>query len=137
MPPNLVLLRHGQSTWNQENRFTGWIDVPLSDTGRAEAHEAGRQLRDAGIDFDIAYTSLLKRAIHTLWIALDEIDAAWLPVERSWRLNERHSGALQGLNKAETAAKHGDDQVQIWRRSYDIPPPPLDRDDPTHPRCSA
>jgi 2,3-bisphosphoglycerate-dependent phosphoglycerate mutase len=133
MPPNLVLLRHGQSTWNQENRFTGWIDVPLSDTGRQEAHEAGRQLRDAGIDFDIAYTSLLKRAIHTLWIALDEIDAAWLPVERSWRLNERHYGALQGLNKAETAAKHGDDQVLIWRRSYDIPPPPLDRQDPTHP----
>ncbi len=133
MPPNLVLLRHGQSTWNQENRFTGWIDVPLSDTGRAEALEAGRQLRDAGIDFDIAYTSLLKRAIHTLWIALDEIDAAWLPVERSWRLNERHYGTLQGLNKVETAAKHGDDQVLIWRRSYDIPPPPLDRADPTHP----
>ena len=133
MSPNLVLLRHGQSTWNQENRFTGWIDVPLSDAGRAEAHEAGRQLREAGIDFDIAYTSLLKRAIHTLWIAFDEIDAAWLPVERSWRLNERHYGALQGLNKAETAAKHGDDQVLIWRRSYDIPPPPLDREDPTHP----
>ncbi len=133
MAPNLILLRHGQSTWNQENRFTGWIDVPLSGTGRTEAHEAGRQLREAGIDFDIAYTSLLQRAIHSLWIVLDEIDAAWLPVERSWRLNERHYGALQGLNKAETAAKHGDDQVMIWRRSYDTLPPPLDRRGPTHP----
>jgi len=131
--PNLVLLRHGQSTWNRENRFTGWIDVDLSDQGQAEAREAGRLLREEGFAFDRAYTSLLKRAIHTLWIALDELDQAWLPVERSWALNERHYGALQGLNKAETAAKHGAEQVHIWRRSYDTPPPPLDRNDPTHP----
>lgn len=130
---NLVLVRHGQSQWNLENRFTGWIDVDLSEAGEAEAREAGRQLREAGIQFDRAWTSLLKRAIRTLWIMLEETDAAWLPVERSWRLNERHYGALQGLNKAETAAAHGEAQVKIWRRSYAVPPPPLSRDDPTHP----
>ena len=132
--PNLILVRHGQSQWNLENRFTGWIDVDLSDQGRSEAHSAGRQIREAGIEFDAAWTSLLTRAIHTLWIILDEIDAPWLPVQRDWRLNERHYGALQGLNKAETAARHGDEQVHIWRRSYDIPPPPLDADHPDHPR---
>jgi len=131
---NLVLVRHGQSQWNLENRFTGWIDVPLTEQGVAEAHSAGRQIREAGIEFDAAWTSVLKRAIHTLWIVLDEIEAPWLPVHRDWRLNERHYGRLQGLNKAETAAKHGDDQVHIWRRSYDIPPPPLDGDHPDHPR---
>ena len=130
---NLVLVRHGQSQWNLENRFTGWIDVDLSETGEAEAREAGRQLREAGLEFDRAWTSLLKRAIRTLWIMLEETDAAWLPVERTWRLNERHYGALQGLNKAETAARHGEDQVLIWRRSYATPPPPLGADDPTHP----
>ncbi len=129
----LVLLRHGESTWNQENRFTGWTDVDLTEKGRAEAREAGRLMRAEGYELDVAYTSLLKRAIRTLWIALDEMDLMWLPVERSWRLNERHYGALQGLNKAETAAKHGDAQVKIWRRSYDIPPPPLDPADPRHP----
>ena len=128
----LVLLRHGESTWNRENRFTGWTDVDLTDRGRDEAREAGRLMRAAGHEFDVAYTSVLKRAIRTLWIALDEMDLMWLPVERSWRLNERHYGALQGLNKAETAAEHGDAQVKIWRRSYDIPPPPLDPDDPRH-----
>jgi 2,3-bisphosphoglycerate-dependent phosphoglycerate mutase len=129
----LVLLRHGFSTWNQENRFTGWKDVDLADQGRDEALEAGRLLKDGGYAFDIAYTSLLKRAIRTLWIALDVLDQMWLPVEKSWRLNERHYGALQGLNKAETTAKHGEEQVKIWRRSYDIPPPPLKRDDLEHP----
>ena len=129
----LVLLRHGESIWNKENRFTGWTDVDLSDTGRAEALTAGRLMKAAGLTFDIAYTSLLKRAIRTCWIALDELDLLWIPVSRSWRLNERHYGALQGLNKAETAARHGDDQVKIWRRSYDIPPPPLAPDDPRHP----
>src|SRR5262245_14603520 len=129
----LVLLRHGESTWNQENRFTGWTDVDLTEKGRAEAREAGRLMAAEKFEFDVAYTSLLKRAIRTLWIALDEMDALWLPVSRSWRLNERHYGALQGLNKAETAAKHGDDQVKIWRRSYDIPPPPLTAEDPRHP----
>ncbi len=129
----VVLLRHGESTWNQENRFTGWTDVELTDRGRAEAQEAGRLLRDGGYVFDIAYTSLLKRAIRTLWIVLDALDQMWLPVEKDWRLNERHYGALQGLNKAETAAKHGDDKVKIWRRSYDIPPPALTPDDPRHP----
>ena len=131
--PNLVLIRHGQSTWNRENRFTGWIDVELSDQGVAEAHTAGRALREAGVEFDRAHTSLLKRAIHTLWIVLDELDAAWLPVRRDWRLNERHYGSLQGLNKAETAAQHGDEQVRVWRRSFDTTPPPLDRADPSHP----
>lgn len=132
--PNLVLVRHGQSQWNLENRFTGWIDVPLTEQGVAEAHSAGRQIREAGIEFDAAWTSVLKRAIHTLWIILDELDAPWLPVHRDWRLNERHYGGLQGLNKAETAARHGDEQVHIWRRSYDIPPPLLDNDHPDHPR---
>ncbi len=131
---NLVLVRHGQSQWNLENRFTGWIDVDLTEQGVSEARRAGRQIREAGIEFDAAWTSVLRRAIHTLWIILDEIDAPWLPVTRDWRLNERHYGALQGLNKAETAAQHGNEQVRIWRRSYDIPPPPLDRDHPDHPR---
>jgi 2,3-bisphosphoglycerate-dependent phosphoglycerate mutase len=129
----LVLLRHGESTWNKENRFTGWTDVDLSDKGREEAAAAGRLLRNEGFVFDIAYTSVLKRAIRTCWMALDELDLLWIPVERHWRLNERHYGALQGLNKAETAAKHGDAQIKIWRRSYDIPPPPLDPGDPRHP----
>ena len=129
----LVLLRHGESTWNKENRFTGWSDVVLSERGVAEAKEAGRLLREGGYVFDIAYTSVLKRAIRTLWIALDVLDQMWIPEEKSWRLNERHYGALQGLNKAETAAKHGEAQTKIWRRSYDIPPPPLALDDPRHP----
>jgi 2,3-bisphosphoglycerate-dependent phosphoglycerate mutase len=129
----LVLLRHGESTWNRENRFTGWTDVDLSERGLAEAAESGRLLRDGGYTFDLAYTSVLKRAIRTLWIALDALDLLWIPVEKSWRLNERHYGALQGLNKAETAAKHGEAQTKIWRRSYDIPPPPLEPDDPRHP----
>jgi 2,3-bisphosphoglycerate-dependent phosphoglycerate mutase len=129
----LVLLRHGESTWNRENRFTGWTDVDLSDKGRDEARDAGRLLAAEKFEFDIAHTSLLKRAIRTLWIALDEMDLMWIPVQRTWRLNERHYGALQGLNKAETAAKHGDSQVKIWRRSYDIPPPPLGVEDPRHP----
>jgi 2,3-bisphosphoglycerate-dependent phosphoglycerate mutase len=129
----VVLLRHGESTWNQENRFTGWVDVDLSDKGLEEAHAAGRLLKAEGFGFDVAYSSLLKRAIRTLWIVQDELDLLWLPVHRSWRLNERHYGALQGLNKAETAAKHGEAQVKIWRRSYDIPPPPLTRDDPQFP----
>jgi len=125
----LVLLRHGESTWNQENRFTGWTDVDLSDKGRKEAAEAGRLLKDGGYVFDVAFTSVLKRAIRTLWATLDTLDLMWIPVTKNWRLNERHYGALQGLNKAETAAKHGDAQVKIWRRSYDIPPPPLTADD--------
>jgi 2,3-bisphosphoglycerate-dependent phosphoglycerate mutase len=129
----LVLLRHGESTWNKENRFTGWTDVDLSDKGCEEARLAGQLIKDEGLDFDLTFTSVLKRAIRTGWIALDELDRLWLPVERSWRLNERHYGALQGLNKAETAAKHGEDKVKIWRRSYDIPPPPLTPDDPRHP----
>jgi 2,3-bisphosphoglycerate-dependent phosphoglycerate mutase len=129
----LVLLRHGQSEWNLENRFTGWTDVDLTDTGRAEAREAGRLMAAEKFEFDVAYTSVLKRAIRTLWMAIDEMDLMWIPVHRSWRLNERHYGALQGLNKAETAALHGDAQVKIWRRSYDIPPPPLTPDDPRHP----
>ena len=130
----LVLLRHGESVWNRENRFTGWTDVDLSDRGREEAREAGRLLREGGFKFDLAFTSVLKRAIRTLWIALDEMDLMWLPVRNSWRLNERHYGALQGLNKAETAAKFGDEQVKIWRRSYDIPPPALEAGDARHPR---
>jgi 2,3-bisphosphoglycerate-dependent phosphoglycerate mutase len=129
----LVLLRHGESVWNKENRFTGWKDVDLSEKGRDEAVEAGRLMAAEKFEFDVAYTSVLKRAIRTLWIALDVMDMMWLPVHRSWRLNERHYGALQGLNKAETAAKHGEAQVKIWRRSYDIPPPPLSSDDPDHP----
>ncbi len=129
----LVLLRHGQSVWNRENRFTGWTDVDLSDDGRTEARQAGQQLADGQYQFDVAYTSLLQRAIRTLWIALDEMNLMWVPVHRTWRLNERHYGALQGLNKAETAAQHGEAQVKIWRRSYDTPPPPLSADDPRHP----
>jgi 2,3-bisphosphoglycerate-dependent phosphoglycerate mutase len=125
----LVLLRHGESTWNRENRFTGWTDVDLSERGRQEADDAGRLLQEGGYTFDLAFTSVLKRAIRTLWITLDRLDLMWLPVTKSWRLNERHYGALQGLNKAETAAKHGEEQVKIWRRSYDIPPPPLTVDD--------
>jgi 2,3-bisphosphoglycerate-dependent phosphoglycerate mutase len=131
--PKVVLLRHGESTWNKENRFTGWTDVDLSEKGLEEAREAGRLLRAGGYTFDIAYTSVLKRAIRTLWLALEELDAMWIPEVKSWRLNERHYGALQGLNKAETAAKHGEAQTKIWRRSYDIPPPPLTPDDPRHP----
>ncbi len=129
----VVLLRHGESTWNRENRFTGWTDVDLSDKGLAEATEAGRLLKAEGFSFDLAFTSVLTRAIRTCWMALDELGELWIPVERSWRLNERHYGALQGLNKAETAAKHGDAQVKIWRRAYDIPPPPLTPDDDRHP----
>ena len=129
----LVLLRHGQSTWNLENRFTGWTDVDLTPEGVAEAQRAARLLREEGFSFDEAYTSVLKRAIRTLWIVLDGMDLMWIPVTRDWRLNERHYGALQGLNKAETAAQHGDAQVKIWRRAYDIPPPPLALDDPRHP----
>ena len=119
----VVLLRHGESTWNRENRFTGWVDVDLSEKGLVEAQRAGRQLKEGGYTFDVAYSSLLKRAIRTLWIVQDELDLLWIPVHRSWRLNERHYGALQGLNKAETAAKHGEAQVKIWRRSYDTRPP--------------
>src|SRR5204863_3747829 len=129
----LVLLRHGESTWNQENRFTGWTDVDLSERGRQEALEAGRLLREDGYTFDLAYTSVLKRAIRTLWITLDALDVMWIPVVKHWRLNERHYGALQGLNKAETSAKHGEAQTKIWRRSYDIPPPALEATDPRHP----
>jgi 2,3-bisphosphoglycerate-dependent phosphoglycerate mutase len=134
VPGKLVLVRHGQSIWNVENLFTGWHDVDLSAQGRSEAATAGRELLREGIAIDLAFTSLLKRAIRTLWIMLDEMDRMWIPVERSWRLNERHYGALQGLNKAETVARHGEAQVKIWRRSYDIPPPPLAADDPRHPR---
>ena len=125
----LVLLRHGQSTWNQENRFTGWTDVDLTDLGRTEAQQAGVLLKENGFVFDLAYTSLLKRAIRTLWIVLDEMDQMWVPVRRCWELNERHYGALQGLNKAETTAEHGEEQVKIWRRSYDTPPPLLETAD--------
>jgi 2,3-bisphosphoglycerate-dependent phosphoglycerate mutase len=129
----LVLIRHGESTWNKENRFTGWTDVDLSEKGVTEARSAGRRLREAGFVFDQAYTSLLKRAIKTLDLVLDEMDQLWIPVEKSWRLNERHYGALQGLNKADTAAQYGEAQVRIWRRSYDVPPPPLLKDDPRFP----
>ena len=129
----LVLLRHGESTWNKENRFTGWTDVDISDKGREEALEAGQVLKREGYLFDVAYTSVLKRAIRTLWTVMDELDQMWIPVHRSWRLNERHYGALQGLNKAETAAKFGEAQVKIWRRSYDVPPPALTADDPRYP----
>jgi 2,3-bisphosphoglycerate-dependent phosphoglycerate mutase len=129
----LVLLRHGESTWNKENRFTGWTDVDLSEKGVLEAKAAGKLLKENGFPLDIAYTSVLKRAIRTLWIVLDEMDLMWIPEEKSWRLNERHYGALQGLNKAETAEKFGEAQVQIWRRSYDIPPPVLDEADERYP----
>jgi len=134
---NLVLVRHGESVWNMENLFTGWTDVDLSDNGRQEARDAGILLKESGYDFDICYTSYLKRAIHTLNIILDELDRAWLPVIKDWRLNERHYGALQGLNKAETAAKYGEDQVKIWRRSFDTPPPVLVEDDERNPRRHA
>jgi 2,3-bisphosphoglycerate-dependent phosphoglycerate mutase len=133
----VVLLRHGQSTWNEENRFTGWTDVDLTEKGREEARAAGRLLKDGGFGFDRVFTSLLKRAIWSSILALDELDQLWLPVERSWRLNERHYGALQGLNKAETAAKHGEEQVKVWRRAYAIPPPPLALDDERHPSRDA
>lgn len=129
----LVLLRHGESVWNKENRFTGWTDVALSDQGRAEAAEAGKRLKDAGFVFDVAHTSVLKRAIHTLWLALDQMEQPWIPVHPHWRLNERHYGALQGLNKAETADEFGDEQVRLWRRSYDVPPPALAASDDRHP----
>lgn len=129
----LVLIRHGESTWNKENKFTGWADVDLSEKGTEEAKAAGLLMKKEGLVFDMAYTSVLKRAIRTLWYSLDGLDLMWIPVIRSWRLNERHYGALQGLNKAETAAKFGDDQVKIWRRSYDIPPPALEINDPRHP----
>ena len=133
MTRKLVLLRHGQSQWNLENRFTGWVDVDLSEQGRAEAAAGGRLMREQGLRFDVAHTSTLKRAIGTLNLALGELDQDWLPVHKSWRLNERHYGALQGLDKAETAARHGEEQVKVWRRSYDIPPPPMALDDPGHP----
>jgi 2,3-bisphosphoglycerate-dependent phosphoglycerate mutase len=129
----IVLLRHGESTWNKENRFTGWTDVGLSEKGLMEAKEAGRTLKKEGYAFDVAYTSVLSRAIKTLWTALEEMDQMYIPVHNHWRLNERHYGGLQGLNKAETAEKHGMDQVKIWRRSYDVPPPPLTQDDPRYP----
>lgn len=128
----LVLIRHGESTWNLENRFTGWTDVDLTELGVAQARQAGLMLKDQGYEFDLTYTSVLKRATHTLWHCLDAMDRTWLPVVHSWRLNERHYGALQGLNKADTAKKYGDDQVLLWRRSYDVPPPALDANDP---RC--
>jgi len=137
MPGKLILVRHGQSVWNVENLFTGWHDVDLSDQGRQEAASAGREIVKEKLAIDVAFTSVLKRAIHTLWIALDEMDRAWVPVERSWRLNERHYGALQGLNKAQTVEKHGEAQVKIWRRSYDVPPPKLELDDSRHPRFDA
>ncbi|MGH8135493.1 MAG: 2,3-diphosphoglycerate-dependent phosphoglycerate mutase [Steroidobacteraceae bacterium] len=134
MAGKLVLVRHGQSTWNLENLFTGWTDVDLTEPGRAEARSAGKLLRDQRYEFDLAFTSVLKRAIRTLWLMLDEMDRMWIPVERDWRLNERHYGALQGLDKAATTGKYGAEQVRIWRRSYDVPPPPLAADDPRHPR---
>jgi len=137
MASNLVLCRHGQSDWNLKNLFTGWTDVDLTEQGINEATAAGRTLADLDFDFDIAFTSVLKRAIRTLWLMLDEMDRMWIPVTRDWRLNERHYGALQGLNKAETAAKYGEEQVHIWRRSYDIPPPQLDSDDERHPSHDA
>jgi 2,3-bisphosphoglycerate-dependent phosphoglycerate mutase len=134
MPGKLILVRHGQSTWNVENLFTGWHDVDLSDQGRREAAQAGRELLKEQLAIDIAFTSVLKRAIRTLWLILDEMDRMWIPIETSWRLNERHYGALQGLNKAQTVEKHGEAQVKIWRRSYDIPPPALEPSDPRHPK---
>lgn len=132
MTTKLVLVRHGQSEWNKENRFTGWKDVDLTDQGRQEARQAGKLLEEAGFQFDMAYTSVLKRAIRTLWTILDTMDQMWIPVIRDYRLNERHYGALQGLNKAETAQKYGDEQVLVWRRSYATPPPEMDRDDPRY-----
>jgi len=129
----VVLLRHGESTWNKENRFTGWVDVDLSERGMAEGHQAAKVLKEGRYTFDVSYTSVLKRAIRTLWIVLDDMDLMWIPVYRSWRLNERHYGGLQGLNKAEMAARHGDEQVHIWRRSYDIRPPALTKSDPMYP----
>jgi 2,3-bisphosphoglycerate-dependent phosphoglycerate mutase len=134
VPGQLILVRHGQSTWNLENLFTGWRDVDLSDQGRKEAAQAGRELLNEKLEPHIAFTSVLTRAIRTLWILLDTTQRMWIPVERNWRLNERHYGALQGLNKAQTVEKHGEAQVKIWRRSYDVPPPPLSWDDPQHPR---
>lgn len=134
MAGKLVLVRHGQSVWNLENLFTGWADVDLTEQGREEARAAGRLLRDSGFEFTRTFTSVLKRAIRTLWIMQDEMDRLWLPVERDWLLNERHYGALQGLDKAETTAKYGAEQVKIWRRSFDVPPPPITADDPRHPR---
>jgi 2,3-bisphosphoglycerate-dependent phosphoglycerate mutase len=134
VPGRLILVRHGQSIWNVDNLFTGWTDVDLSEGGKVEALQAARECAREKLSADIAFTSVLKRAIRTLWIMLDELDRMWIPVERSWRLNERHYGALQGLNKAQTVAQHGEAQVKTWRRSYDIPPPPLAADDPRHPR---
>jgi 2,3-bisphosphoglycerate-dependent phosphoglycerate mutase len=134
MPGKLVLIRHGQSTWNLQNLFTGWVDVDLTEQGRNEARDAGKLLKAEGFEFDLVFTSVLKRAIRTMWIVLDEMDLMWLPVERCWRLNERHYGALQGLDKAQTVEKHGAEQVKIWRRSYDIPPPALTLEDKRHPR---
>ncbi len=134
MPTKLVLLRHGESAWNKENRFTGWTDVDLDATGVTEAEQAAQELREGGYSFDLAFTSVLKRAIRTLWIVQERLDLMWIPVIRSWRLNERHYGALQGLNKAETAEKFGQEQVHLWRRSYDVRPPSLTEDDPRHPR---
>ena len=134
MPGKLILLRHGQSTWNLENRFTGWTDVDLTALGVDEAHRSAREIRERGFRFDVAFTSVLKRAIRTLWIVLDDMDLMWIPVHRSWRLNERHYGALQGLNKPETVARHGEEQVLVWRRSYATAPPPLDTADERHPR---
>jgi 2,3-bisphosphoglycerate-dependent phosphoglycerate mutase len=136
-PGQLVLVRHGQSDWNQKNLFTGWTDVDLTALGREEARQAGQTLRQAGLTFDIAFTSVLVRAIRTLWLVLDEMQLMWIPIENHWRLNERHYGALQGLDKAQTTAKHGEAQVKIWRRSYDIPPPPLEESDERHPRNDA
>ncbi len=129
----VVLLRHGESEWNKENRFTGWTDVDLTEKGISEARKAGKVLKKNGFDFEIAFVSVLKRALRTLWLTLEEMDQLWIPWEKSWRLNERHYGGLQGLNKAETAAKHGEEQVLIWRRSYDVPPPPLDKTDDRYP----
>lgn len=129
----VVLLRHGESTWNKENRFTGWTDVDLTEKGMEEARVAGRIMKDEGFEFDIAFVSVLKRALRTLWLSLEEMDQLWIPWVKSWRLNERHYGALQGLNKAETAALHGEEKVKLWRRSYDVPPPPLDINDPRYP----
>jgi len=134
VPGKLILVRHGQSIWNVENLFTGWHDVDLAEAGRTEARAAGQQILAEKLDIDVAFTSVLKRAIRTLWLILDETDRMWVPVERSWRLNERHYGALQGLNKAQTVEQHGEAQVKIWRRSYDVPPPPLAPEDPRHPR---